>query len=218
MKTENKKIAFLGDSITYGVGASSKETSYVSLVTKEGEFEKGYNFGVSGSRIAKQIKEIFDSPIEDFVTRAERMPEDADIVLVFGGTNDYAHGDAPLGRLGDNTNDTFYGAMDVLINKLIAKYPTSKIAILTPLHCENEERYFNNAGIRNCGTLKDYVNAEKEVAAKYSVPVIDLYESSGICPDNKINKETYTIDGLHPNDNGYRLIADKVLNFIKYTL
>ena len=47
-----KTIAFLGDSITEGVGASSPETNYVSLVGKKTGHEV-INYGVSGTRIAK---------------------------------------------------------------------------------------------------------------------------------------------------------------------
>ena len=40
-------------------------------------------------------------------------PTDADIYVVFGGTNDVHYG-SPLGKMGDTTNDTFYGACDVI--------------------------------------------------------------------------------------------------------
>ncbi len=218
MQTENKKIAFLGDSITCGVGASTPEKAYASLVARDGGFSESYNFGVSATRIANQVAEDPRGKSETFVERIDRMPDNIDIVLVFGGTNDYGHGDAPFGKPTDRTPDTFYGAMDKMLTKLIEKYPRSKIVLLTPIHREAEEKYINEYGVRNCATLGEYVTAEKAVAARYSIPVIDLYETSGICPDNKINKETYTVDGLHPNDTGHRVIADKILSFIKYSL
>ena len=53
MELKGKKIAFLGDSITYGVGASCAETSYVGAFAKESGAQV-FNFGVSGTRIARQ--------------------------------------------------------------------------------------------------------------------------------------------------------------------
>ncbi len=217
-KTNGKTIVFIGDSITEGVGASSVDNCWASLVTKEGEFAKGHNFGVSGTRIAWQKEEKCAEWNENFVERIDRLPEKTDFVLVFGGTNDYGHGDAPLGKLGDKTTETFYGAMDVLLVKLLEKYPEARIALLTPIHRDKEELYYNDFGVRNCGTLETYVNAEKAVCAKYGIPVLDLYTTSGICPANPVNMAIYTTDGVHPNDRGYRLIADKVLQFIKNIL
>ena len=110
MELKNKKINFLGDSITEGHGTSAKDKIYWSLIGKnEGATVRGY--GIGGTRFAKQTKPsenpLFDL---DFCTRAVEMDPDADIVVVFGGTNDYGHGDAPIGTPADRTNDTFYGA------------------------------------------------------------------------------------------------------------
>ncbi len=38
------------------------------------------------------------------------MDNDADIIIVFGGTNDFGNGDAPFGEMSDRTPYTFYGA------------------------------------------------------------------------------------------------------------
>ena len=101
MELKNKKILFLGDSITQGVGASSPETAYVSVFGALSGASV-MNFGVSGTRIAEQ-KTPSNEPSfdETFERRAERMPSDADVVVVFGGTNDFGHGDARFGCFED---------------------------------------------------------------------------------------------------------------------
>ena len=63
--------------------------------------------------------------------------------------------------------------------------------------------------------LIDYVKAIREVAEYYSIPVLDLYANSGIQPNVIKIRETYTIDGLHPNDTGHRYIAEKFLEFME---
>lgn len=45
------------------------------------------------------------------------MDRNCDIVVVYGGVNDYAHGDAPIGTPEDTTPSTFYGAVG-MINEL----------------------------------------------------------------------------------------------------
>ena len=55
--------------------------------------------------------------------------------------------------------------------------------------------------------LAYYVSIIKEVAAFYSLPVIDLWAISGIQPRVDVIKEKYCPDGLHPNDEGHERMA-----------
>lgn len=68
------------------------------------------------------------------------MEPEADVIVVFGGTNDFGHGDAPLGTMSDRTPYTFYGACHVLIRKLLERYPEAELVFMTPLHRYVEER------------------------------------------------------------------------------
>ena len=54
-----------------------------------------------------------------------------------------------------------------------------------------------------------------EVAAYYSIPVLDLYRNSGISPEITAMREAYMPDGLHPNDSGHAIIARKLAAFLK---
>jgi len=58
------QILFLGDSITEGYLASTPEHKYVSLVEKLTGI-KCLNFGISGTRIAKQHRPTKDFPSFD---------------------------------------------------------------------------------------------------------------------------------------------------------
>ena len=215
MDLKDKKIVFLGDSITEGALSSNcMEKSYWAVLGKlSGATVKGY--GIGGTRIAEQLNKTED-PIDrlHFVTRVDSMDEDADVVVVFGGTNDYGHGDAPLGGMPDRTDETFYGAMHNLCLALIKRYPSSLIVIMTPTHRLDEERLINDHGIRNVATLSEYAEAEKRVAAYYGLPVLDLYALSGMNPAVKEIMTRYMPDGLHPNDSGHELIAKRLLAFL----
>lgn len=213
MELKEKKIVFLGDSITEGVGVSSIDHVYWNLVGQRTGAQV-YGYGIGGTRIAPNHLAGYDDYIDAnwFGTRVEQMIPDADVVVIFGGTNDFGHGDAPMGTMKDRTNDTFYGACHMLMQQLIERYPHTQLIVMTPLHRIGEEMMpFNEAGVRRAGVLKDYVDAIRDIAEFYSVPVVDLFAQSGLQPRVKILRELYMPDGLHPNDAGHRKIADRLL-------
>lgn len=219
MDLKNKKIGFLGDSITQGVGASNSENNYkgfrFSDVICDSTGAVQFNYGVSGTRIAKQTVPIeYEPAAGHFSLRVDSMENDLDVIIVFGGTNDFGHGDAPLGEMSDRTEDSFYGALHFLINKLVNKYPESILVFLTPLHRLNENQCKNWQGIR-CEPLIKYVEAIREVCQYYSIPVIDLYSISGIQPEIEVVKNLYMPDGLHPSDKGAKKIAEIVVSYLK---
>ena len=209
MELAGKKVLFLGDSITEGVGTTPVDGKYPNRYTDIFQRLTGceaYNYGVSGSRIAKQIKceEPFDT--QDFVKRADSMNDEADVIVVFGGTNDFGHGDAPIGNFNGYDEYTFYGALHSLIIKLVSKYPDAYIMFMTPLHRIGENDGKNDRG-EPVQQLSEYVDIIIEVCRYYSIPVLDLYSISGIQPEIPIIRKKYMPDGLHPSDVGANRIA-----------
>ena len=211
--TQKKKAIFLGDSITEGVGVSDEKNVYWRLVGDALGFEvEGY--GVGGTRIAMQKQEINAGFSETFVERAKRMDKKADIVCVFGGTNDYGHGDAPIGNIDDESPSTFYGALNTLFSYLCEVYLDSYIFVMTPLHRLREDDPKGDGYNPPTLPLSGYVNAIREVAEKYSIPVLDLYKVSGMQPSVAPIQEKYMPDGLHPNDAGHKKMADIITKFL----
>ena len=216
MELKNRKIAFLGDSITEGSGASSVEKRYTDLIAQK-TGAVCYNHGIGGTRIARQTAPS-ENPRHDldFPSRVGELEEDAEVVVVFGGTNDFGHGDAPFGSFSDRTVDTFYGALHFLYRSLIEKYPYSQIVIITPLHRHNEIDPASDGNHPHKDiTLREYVEAIRQTAEYYSLPVLDLFKTSGIQPNVPIMRETFMPDGLHPNDAGYELLANKIIKFLE---
>lgn len=215
MNLKGLKAVFLGDSITEGAGTSSPENVYWAVLGRQTGLQvKGY--GVGGTRIARQHSESANARWDlDFNARMHDMDKDADIVCVFGGTNDYGHGDAPVGGMDDDTPYTFCGALNRMFTYLIETYKKSFIFVMTPLHRLNEERNTGDGYKKPSLPLRGYVDLIRLAAEKYSLPVLDLYASSGICPDNEINKNVWTADGLHPNDAGNKKIAGMVRVFLE---
>ena len=208
MELKGKKAIFLGDSITEGHGTTGDGFFYWQVFGKKYGLGEVKGYGIGGTRIARQ-KKPSDSPRFDldFCRRCEEMDKDADLVVVFGGTNDYGHGDAPFGTPADRTPDSFYGACHYLMRRLIELYPAARIVFMTPPHRAEEIKEGKEP-------LGHYVSAIEEVAKVYSLPVLDLFGTLGVNPQIEAQRTLYMPDGLHPNNAGAEKIADRLGHFL----
>ena len=215
MDLKGKKVAFLGDSITEGCAASSAERIYHQVIKADLGLGSALNYGVGGTRIAPQHDKDSDMYPENFIIRADKLPADADYVFVFGGTNDYGHGDAKIGAEGDDSPYTFIGGLNNLIKKLTEIYGKNKICFILPLHRFDEEDLYGE-GSRTEPTLnlKGYVDIIKSTCEKNRIDYIDLYNNGIPKPETCFGDE-FTVDGLHPNDKGHLFIANKIKEYLK---
>ncbi len=207
----NKSAVFVGDSITVGSGVTAGNR-YWELLEDYLQLGNVTDMGIGGSCIS--VTSDYGTQYNPLATRYNSIPK-ADLIQIFMGTNDYGH-DTPLGTIADTTDISFYGALNLIIPALQTKYPESRIVFVTPLHRygANGLTYdYTENGAGN--TLKDYVDAIKEVCERYSVPVIDLFTISGINPAIADVKTAYMPDGIHPNDAGHELIANLMANHLE---
>lgn len=208
----NKCIIALGDSITEGCGAEKNWLIYLE------EFSgiKTINYGVAGTSIGEKLGSKWATETA-FINRVQHIKEPCDYICIFGGTNDYGNyeGITKLGNFEDRRKDSFYGAYHLLCEHFKKAYPKSKIFILTPLmRCffkEREDYERNDEGYN----LEDLRIAIKEVAKYHEIPVLDIHKLIDIDPNNKLQREKFMPDGLHPNDLGQNKIAKLVLDFMQ---
>ncbi|MEA4969577.1 MAG: SGNH/GDSL hydrolase family protein [Candidatus Pelethousia sp.] len=151
-----------------------------------------------------------------WLSEMENYPVDIDIITIMGGLNDRHYA---VGAYGDETEHTFYGSLKLFFDKLIEKYPNTPIGVITStprLYCWGER-----------GEYVEHINAVITMSGEYSLPVLDLYRSSGLRPWNEDNNKEYfshidsttqrkneTGDGVHLNDKGHLLVAYKVYDFM----
>lgn len=219
MELKGKKINFLGDSITQGCGTTDEEACRFSTLLLQSEgLAASRNYGIGGTRIARQRitfeKEIYDL---DFCMRALEMDADADAVVVFGGTNDYGHGDAPFGTPADRTEYTFWGALHTLYTTLRSRYPEAKLLVVTPLHRAVEDNPLGDPPVKPAPgeCLPAYVDAIRRRAAEFGIPVLDLYEQSFLDARKPEILRDFVPDGLHPNDRGHEILAREIAEALK---
>ena len=146
------KVAnFLGDSQTDDAGNYKSVFFYDWLKDILG-LSATNNYGYSGTTIMP-----IEGQTRSFLERYTSMSDDADLIVVWGGTNDYHYGHA-LGAVDDTENTTFCGALNNLCKGLIAKYPQKSILFVTPTPRGNIASAV--------ATQNDYADAIIDVCAK----------------------------------------------------
>ena len=222
MVLQDKIIDFLGDSITEGMGVTNcAENRYDNVLKNLCGLRAVYNYGISGTRLAHQCVPS-EKPRHDlcFCGRAYDLNPDADIIVVYGGVNDYIHGDAPIGQYGDKTPATFYGAVRFLMKLLRTLYADKTIVFLTPARIF----YFGMSGAEpsvrpnkrpDALPLLGYTEIVKKTAADFDIPVLDMHEKLGIDPTDPEQYKKFTVDGLHFNDIGHHRIAACLRDFLE---
>lgn len=210
MILDGKKIAFLGDSITFGACVNDINNSYVNLVKRSADWAELHNCSLSGSRIGNYIGRDPKGIGPSFVERFPSMPDGMDIVVVFGGTNDFGIGNEPIGAVTDETADTFNGALNILMKGLKAKYPDAFIVFMTPLHRRTE----NIPNAYTGAVLPQYIAAIQERAAFHGIHVCNLHEVDSLQPTDNYYRTIILEDGIHPNEKGHELIATEVMKYL----
>lgn len=210
MVLEGKKIAFLGDSITRGAYLENESDCYSELVRETVNWGAFYNHSVPGSRIGEYIgldpKRIKGS----FLERFPEMPDGMDIVVVFGGTNDFGIGNAPMGESSDYDPYTFCGAVNLLMDRLKDKYPDATIIVILPLHRRNENTPNEFSG----AVLEEYIRVIRKKALENGFLVCDLRNAPGLKGDDRYYSMLMD-DGIHPLEEGHRIIANEFLKYLR---
>lgn len=146
--------------------------------------------------------------------RTKAMPKDADFTFVMGGTNDYGHGDASLGIVGDLVRDTFCAAFADLARYMRDNFGKEKVCFILPLpRYDQDNPYGDGSKTRPQGSLSAYIAAEKAILEKFELPYLDLSDAFPV-PECAAST-TFTVDGLHPNDAGHSLIAERLLAYLE---
>jgi len=183
------RILPLGDSITYGEGSSDGNGYRLALYNLlHAENDLDYIGRVKSGTMLDNDNEGYPGyPIVSVASTVKpEYPERPNIVLLMAGTNDVVL---------DNDRDTVYAALDKLIDQVITACPDAVVLVaeITPLLDPDREakRLAYNSAIP--GVVKRYADDRKHVA------VVDM----GRVTPKYIN----VTDRIHPNDEGYGLIA-----------
>ena len=196
----------LGTSITwYNNNVSSAFTKgYQTRVLEKLAFKQFTNKGVNGGVLSSAKSQVIK----------------ADYYTIEHGVNDWGHS-VKVGDINDYKNNTKNGTFAAnyreLIDAIYKANPKAMIILCTPRKAYGFGTYlpahwydeFN--GIY----LQDYADLIKEIAAFESLPVADwFYECGGQNNLAKLSIDT----ALHPNDDGYQLMANVLIQAFEKAL
>ena len=200
----DKKIAFLGDSLTAGYleGGGYARKPYPSVCADDLHLKSFQNLGMSSSSISPA-----GNPTNSFVSRINTIDSDVDYVVVMGGTNDHIYG-TPLGELTDTTADTLCGAMNILFNGIQAI--NSKIEVIFVIPIQKSWIGANTLGL----TFNDYLSKIKEMCDYCSIRTVNAYGKSGLTL--KLTRPaTLYGSGLHLTADGYAYLGHRMAEMLK---
>jgi lysophospholipase L1-like esterase len=192
---EGKNIYMIGDSITYGAYLDDISTESYPKVLEQ---LTGSNVTVNAQSGIKLVGGI--------TSKVANMTGSADLITIFGGTNDYWQGGISIGTYGTSDTTTFYGALQNILDNLESKYPDAEYLFIFP-----PEQKFNGAtsGDKGYGSLDDFRSAFIDFCTRNNLKYIDLKTVS------EFDYSKHTTDGVHPNKEGHIIIANAIFNFIQ---
>lgn len=224
-----KKLSVMGDSISafkgyipsgnapYYTGQNSGVSSYEQMWWQRICDQTGMRRLVINAWSGSKVSGI-DASISNFVpmsdiSRAQGLhtaDDDPDIIIVFGGTNDFSKENADIA--------TFEEAYHLMINRMQARYKSAKIYCLSlPIFVRTNT---DKTGIEKNDeekTVFDYNEVIRMVSNQRSCEYIDL-NGCGITRQNMY--PTYAIDyetiPTHPNSLGHDVYAKRILSRLLY--
>ena len=234
-KLKGKKVAFLGDSITYGQNASPSTNRYSTLFCTKEECTE-VNLGVSGTCIAANTSNGMNA--QRFITRATSTNlSTCDIIFVWGGTNDFSYDIKAIGEhfveqtitgaeyigikklIPPSDTETFAGALHELILQIRNVAPNAQIYFIQPLNRGryNTTRPTSAESNVNGNYLEEFRKAIKDICTFYAIKVVEMNTMLGQDWqfDETGTRSSYSADGLHPNNAGHKRIAELLAQWVE---
>jgi hypothetical protein len=142
------------------------------------------------------------------------MKDDADLIVVHAGTNDFQYNWTPIGTMEDRTPYTFYGALHTILSGLIEKYKGKTIVFVTPLKRAQTPYTTPTSKNEQSLTLSDYRDMMLEVCDYYGVATIDVFSTSGLNPYLTSQSDLFDNYKTHPFQWGHNHLGDIVASKI----
>ena len=213
----NIKIKLLGDSITHGVGGSGWEQNGEPIVTGWAQSPDSYCWATLfrdymaqkyGASVVN--KACTGTCIEFIINNFNTLvDEDDDLIICTIGTNNRNQYDITPESVRitpEELSERFFGNVNKL-NEMIGEKGVPVIFMANiPASQSNEQdgkEYWRI--IHMCDINDIYKKASRELG----IEVISLYDLfTQYCDDNSVVVDSLLCDGLHPNDEGYKVMFD----------
>ena len=182
---QGKTITVVGDSISTGGWVGSLGSRTGATIN---------NLSVSGTKLTTGI-----------TPKVQEMTGESDLIIIFGGTNDYWHKGTQIGTIDSTNSSTYYGALNTILTTLKTNYADSEYLFIFPY----DQTFSGDPSSTDYGygSLDDFRSAFIEFCTKNKVNYIDLGTTEFDCTQ-------HTGDGVHPNAAGHNIITKEVYDYI----
>lgn len=183
------------DFVTGGNDVSKASQTWWKLLEKETGMTIAQNNSLSGSAICYDSWGTgnTDNKNNSFVTRCKNLV-DADIIFIFGGTNDswvgVSIGDYKYSDWEETDFINFRPSLAYVCHHIKVWHPQAQVIF-----------------IKNSGFTTDIIESIDAVCEHYDIPILNLEITEG---DNSTDK-----NGGHPNQTGMIKIKDQIIEFLK---
>lgn len=192
-----KKVSFNGDSICAGAGFTG---GYGKIIAERNNMTY-QNIAHGGATITAETYSGSTGNALHWICRTiSQMDAESDYAIVEGGVNDPNYV-TNMGSLSEGFNavlddTTYYGAFESMLKQLVTRFAGKKVGyIAIPKVSSN---FDSRSDADTC------YHIALECCEKWGVPVCDL--NTCVPPLGYIDalSDTYTTDGTHPNEAGYK--------------
>ncbi len=193
-KSDIVKVGCVGDSNTYGAEATDRSRYAWPIQIRDmlGDKYETRNFGVNGALMMNHLNDAWKNK----TAYSDNKAYDPDIIVIALGTNDSKDGYWDAVKFKNSYID--------LINEFKSYSAEPEIYMAIPIRAYSSTWSINDQTIR-----EQVIPAMKEVAREKGLPLIDLYAVT-----NNI-ASLMASDGIHPRDEGLRIMARKIADIIQ---
>ena len=191
------KLFCLGDSLTFGFGMS-RNVRWTTLVEQETGWQvvnRGINGDTTGGMLARLGPEVLNDIGQDRANRLESR------ILLMGGSNDVFF---------SGTDAQARANMAAMCQRLMGEGLEPFVGISLPVDWAHAPRPWAQVVDfeQSARLMKDYCTWLRQFCRVFGLPVVDFAQDF-IAPDGDVRHELFW-DGLHPNAQGHRLMADRL--------
>lgn len=206
---EGKSVLFVGDSICEALceWSNGRWPYGKDIVGWAGRIIYGHN--MTGKNLGRSGASLSNCRGANTVINqlAQEKNNTYDYVIMHGGAND-AWDSAPVGEMTEGFNDsydltTFAGGLEDMFRYAKENFPNAQLGFIINFQIPK-------GTYGRLSDMSEYMDLAIQICEKWGIPYLDLYHDEDFNKELKVTTNTYLHDYIHPNGEGYDVIAPHV--------
>ena len=206
---EGKSVLFVGDSICEALceWSNGRWPYGKDIVGWAGRIIYGHN--MTGKNLGRSGASLSNCRGANVVVNqlAQERNNTYDYVIMHGGAND-AWDSAPVGKMAEGFDGpfdltTFAGGLEDMFKYAKENFPDAQLGFIINFQLPK-------GTYGRLSDMSEYMDLAVQICEKWEIPYLDLYHDEAFNKELKVTTNTYLHDYIHPNGEGYNVIAPYV--------